>query len=431
MSRRSSSTNRTDSGISRNIGTDISKVRIVAENIQAVITAAGVDLAKLAEDLGKAVDFEGITVEAGEVSSWNPETKVLVVAAVAGADGEKGDSLNVTAIAPLPNGAFSWEFSDGTVYTTPSLKGGKGDKGDTGDTGDSVAMSGIEYRGGGKFLWSFTDGTTHLTPDLRGRTGDAGPVGPPGPTGAALGITDVIHQGAGEFLWKFSDGTTYTTPSLKGAKGSKGDEGVRGEQGVSVHHIRATSTTDPEGDFTSHGETDSYTLYGDADERIVLGGFSVRNGVDGYADAVTANEAAQQAIQASEAAQASAASAESDRTQTDQAVAAIDAFVSDKERLEAAVGTSTLHRYDKALSALDVASTTYDVEGNLTGVTYTDGDGSTPYHDVMTYTDGALTRVEHFYRTPTSGTPSGVTVLGYTNGSLSSTAYTEGQNQWT
>ena len=67
---------------------------------------------------------------------------------------------------------------------------------------------------------------------------------------------------------------------LPGIQGPKGDTGDKGEQGVSVHHTKGTSTTDLEGNFGSSGETDTYTLYGDANETINLGHFIVYNGED-------------------------------------------------------------------------------------------------------------------------------------------------------
>lgn len=47
---------------------------------------------------------------------------------------------------------------------------------------------------------------------------------------------------------------------------------------LTLHHLKGTNTTDPEGDFFTPGETDTYTFWGDADETINLGHFSVTNG---------------------------------------------------------------------------------------------------------------------------------------------------------
>lgn len=75
-----------------------------------------------------------------------------------------------------------------------------------------------------------------------------------------------------------------------GAKGDKGDQGVAGvdgatgPQGIGVDHIKATNTTEPHGDFSVAGYTDTYSLYGDVDETILLGYFSVTNGASGLVE---------------------------------------------------------------------------------------------------------------------------------------------------
>ncbi|QDF28997.1 hypothetical protein [Halarcobacter anaerophilus] len=44
--------------------------------------------------------------------------------------GAKGDDLEISSIDDNGDGTFTWHFSDGTDYLTPSLEGAKGDKGD-------------------------------------------------------------------------------------------------------------------------------------------------------------------------------------------------------------------------------------------------------------------------------------------------------------
>ena len=68
--------------------------------------------------------------------------------------------------------------------------------------------------------------------------------------------------------------------------GPKGDDGLRGPQGVGVHHMKGTSTTDPEGDFSTAGEYDTYTFYADAHELFPLAWFTVKNGEDPWRRAV-------------------------------------------------------------------------------------------------------------------------------------------------
>lgn len=64
--------------------------------------------------------------------------------------------------------------------------------------------------------------------------------------------------------------------------GPVGADGPIGPEGVGVHHLKGTSTTQDEGDFAYPGETDTYTFYPDANETYPLGWFRVRNGQDAY-----------------------------------------------------------------------------------------------------------------------------------------------------
>ena len=68
--------------------------------------------------------------------------------------------------------------------------------------------------------------------------------------------------------------------------GPMGPDGPRGPEGVGVHHMKGTSTTDPEGDFSTAGELDTYTFYADANEEFPLAWFTVKNGEDPWRRAV-------------------------------------------------------------------------------------------------------------------------------------------------
>ena len=68
--------------------------------------------------------------------------------------------------------------------------------------------------------------------------------------------------------------------------GPMGPDGPRGPEGVGVHHMKGTSTTDSEGDFSTAGELDTYTFYADVNERIPLAWFTVKNGEDPWRRAV-------------------------------------------------------------------------------------------------------------------------------------------------
>lgn len=279
MSRRSSITNRIDSGISRELNSDISKVKIVADNIESVKKAAAVDLELLATTLAEATNFEGITVVAGDQASWDPATKVLTVPTL---KGDTGAPLSIDSITPQLNGSFLWEFSDGTAYQTPSLKGPAGPtgpRGIQGEKGDINGITSIYNNPDGSFTWFLSDGSTYRTPILRGYKGEKGEKGDKGDVGDNITISSIQDLGTGILRIRFSDNTIYTTPSLRGEKGDEGPQGVKGDTGVSVHHIRPTDTTQPEGKYARAGYKDTYTIFGDPHETILLGSFSIQNGI--------------------------------------------------------------------------------------------------------------------------------------------------------
>ena len=87
---------------------------------------------------------------------------------------------------------------------------------------------------------------------------------------------------------------------------------------------------------------------------------------------------------------------------------------SDVAKNTAVNGTATLVRYDKVLCALDILNMEYDVKEDLVTVRYTGDDNSAVYYrDVLSYTGGNLTLVEHFYNTADLVTESGATTLVY------------------
>lgn len=153
---------------------------------------------------------------------------------------------------------------------------------------------------------------TYLTEhahEFQGETGARGPVGDKGDTkylwvryadnGSGSGISSspvgktYVGLAANKDTAVASDmPADYDWILVKGRDGDAGDQGqpgVKGDQGISVHHMKGTNTTDLEGDFGTFGEWDTYTFYGDAAETINLGYFTVRNGMtpeqmdqDGY-----------------------------------------------------------------------------------------------------------------------------------------------------
>ena len=95
-----------------------------------------------------------------------------------------------------------------------------------------------------------------------------------------INLKDVMDVSTRDYISTNVDKFKSTTP------GPKGDDGLRGPQGVGVHHMKGTSTTDPEGDFSTAGEYDTYTFYADAHEEFPLAWFTIKNGEDPWRRAV-------------------------------------------------------------------------------------------------------------------------------------------------
>ena len=243
MPMRSSSLANNPLAITRELDGRYDVVLQVRDNLDLIEQVAGIDFAIILAELESAQDFTGITVVQGETVAWDAVNKILTVP-----KGDKGDKGDTGLTGP---------------QGTQGIQGPQGIKGDTGLKGDTGAQG------------------------PKGFTGDNGAQGPKGDTGNDLTISQITYNGNGTFNWLFSDGTTYVTPSLKGPKGDTGDQGIKGDQGISVHHLKGTSTTNPIGDFGTSPFRDTYTFYGDADETINLGWFVIANGVsDGMSASV-------------------------------------------------------------------------------------------------------------------------------------------------
>ena len=93
-------------------------------------------------------------------------------------------------------------------------------------------------------------------------------------------LKELIDDSAAGYINLNAGKFKSTTP------GPVGPTGPIGPQGEGVHHMKGTSTTDPEGDFSTAGELDTYTFYADADELFPLAWFTVKNGEDPWRRAV-------------------------------------------------------------------------------------------------------------------------------------------------
>ena len=228
--------------VNREIGSKYDVVLAVKEKLPQIELVTGMDIAGLIQELENAQDFTGITVVSGTEVAWDAVNKVLTVPrGEQGVKGDKGLQGPIGLTGPQgPRGA----------------QGIQGIKGDIGPEGP------------------------------RGLNGPRGEKGLDGNDGEDLTVDQILYNYDGTFTWLFSDGTAYRTPDLRGHKGDKGDQGVKGDKGIGVHHMKGTSTTDSEGDFSTAGELDTYTFYADANEEFPLAWFTVKNGEDPWRRAV-------------------------------------------------------------------------------------------------------------------------------------------------
>ena len=106
-------------------------------------------------------------------------------------------------------------FSDGTDYTSPPIRGEKGDRGS--------GITGTVMNPDFTITITFDDGYTYTTLPIRGEKGEKGDTGNTGATGN--GISSMVLNNDYTLTVTFTDGETYTSPSIRGEKGEKGDVG--------------------------------------------------------------------------------------------------------------------------------------------------------------------------------------------------------------
>lgn len=114
-----------------------------------------------------------------------------------GLDGDDGLDGNGIASAVLnADYTLTLRFTDGTSYTTPSIRGAQGERGETG---------------------------------AKGADGERGADGAKGDDGN--GIASAVLNNDYSLTLTFTDGTSYTTPSIRGAQGVQGETGATGAKG--------------------------------------------------------------------------------------------------------------------------------------------------------------------------------------------------------
>lgn len=231
-----------------------------------------------------------------------------------GDKGDKGDTGNtgatgngINSITLNQDYTLTIVCTDGTSYTTDSIRGAKGDTGATGNGIASISKTGtdglvdtytVTYTNGSSTTFNITNGkgissisktstsglidtytityndsTTSTYDVVNGAKGDKGDTGNTGATGN--GISSAVLNQDYTLTLTFTDGTSYTTSSIRGAKGETGDTGSQGAQGYSIGSVTKTSGTG------AAGTTDTYTMYLNDTNQTSVGTFNVYNGSNG------------------------------------------------------------------------------------------------------------------------------------------------------
>ena len=161
---------------------------------------------------------------------------------------------------------------DNTDFPARGETGLQGKQGEKGATGNGIASTILnnDYT----LTIQFTDGTSYTTPSIRGKigpTGSRGPQGLTGETGATgNGIASTILNDDFTLTVHFTDGTSYTTPSIRGATGPQGKQGEKGETGsgfkvlgyyATESALSAAVTNPAAGDAYGIGTSDPYDIY--------------------------------------------------------------------------------------------------------------------------------------------------------------------------
>jgi hypothetical protein len=210
------------------------------------------------------------------------------------ADIEKGIGIEVSELPPkqlIPIGArfllkesgVTKEYiklNDGEYH----LLGGGGSGTDAREIQLQKSVTHIQWRYEGETTWTDLVALSEITGETgaTGATGLQGEQGIPGTPGDD-GQEIQLRVDSGYIQWKYENDISWT--NLIAQTELKGDTGETGSAGQGIDHVSFTSSTGTgQGE---PGETDTYTVWGDAGETINLGTFTVYNGDDGSGSGLT------------------------------------------------------------------------------------------------------------------------------------------------
>ena len=138
-------------------------------------------------------------------------------------------------------------FFDGTQWVQAiGPQGPAGPQGVPGQDGvngvDGVGIVSTINNGNGTYTFNYSDGSSFTTSDLTGPQGQQGIQGNPGQQGIqgvpgqaganGVGIVSTVNNGNGTYTFNYSDGSSFTTSDLTGPQGVQGIQGNPGLQGI-------------------------------------------------------------------------------------------------------------------------------------------------------------------------------------------------------
>lgn len=153
-------------------------------------------------------------VETGRLYCYEDDDQWHYIGDLSGAQGIRGETgTGIDSITLNQDYTLTIHMTDGTSYTTTSIRGA------TGPTGKGI--SGITLNQDYTLTITYTDGTSDTTTSVRGATGN--------------GIANVVLNSDYTLTITMTDGNTYTTGS------------IRGQIGITPNFTIGTVTTLPEG----------------------------------------------------------------------------------------------------------------------------------------------------------------------------------------